>query len=350
LRTAHSSEKSSISICFVAPVLQALQESGLDPGAILNEAGIPPGLLSVPQVRVSPPRYAALMRLAARSLDDEFFGQDSRRMKVGSFAMLSRTAIHGRTLKGALEIITQFFNLLLDDLRSELSERAGSALVSLHRRQPARPVRLFAHETLLVFIHRLACWLVNRRIPIRSAAFSYPEPPHGAEYRVLYSPHLHFSEPETAISFDRSYLELPVVRDEDALAAFLRAAPENLLVQYKDSHSLSARIRARLRRLHPDDWPGFEALARDIHVSEPTLRRRLEAEGQSYRLIKDQLRRDIAIDRLSSSTLSIPGIAAEIGFAEPSAFHRAFKKWTGVGPGEYRRSGDISRQPGVPIR
>ena len=337
-------------MCFVAPVLQALRESGVDADAVLSEAGIPPGLQLVPQVRVSPPRYAALMRLAERALDDEFFGQDSRRMKVGSFAMLGRIAIHGRTLAGALDIITRFFNLLLDDLRSELGEQGGSAVVTLHRRQPGPPVRLFAHEALLVFIHRLACWLVNRRIPIRSAAFCYPEPPHSAEYRILYSPHLQFSKPETAISFDREYLELPVVRDEAALTEYLRAAPENLLVQYKDSHGLGARIRARLRRLHPDDWPSFEALARDIHVSEPTLRRRLEAEGQSYRLIKDQVRRDIAIDRLSSSGLSITGIAAEIGFAEPSAFHRAFKKWTGVGPGEYRRTGDVARQLGDPIR
>ncbi|MCS6765038.1 MAG: AraC family transcriptional regulator [Candidatus Protistobacter heckmanni] len=62
------------------------------------------------------------------------------------------------------------------------------------------------------------------------------------------------------------------------------------------------------------------------------------ADGISYQLIKDDLRRDLAIDALSHGSESIVAIAAGLGFAEPGAFHRAFKKWTGVRPGEYRRS------------
>jgi AraC-like DNA-binding protein len=79
-------------------------------------------------------------------------------------------------------------------------------------------------------------------------------------------------------------------------------------------------------------------LADDLQISSSTLRRRLEAEGQSYQSIKDQLRRDMAIDLLSFSQLSVMDIAGELGFAETSAFHRAFKKWTDANPGEYRRT------------
>ena len=61
-------------------------------------------------------------------------------------------------------------------------------------------------------------------------------------------------------------------------------------------------------------------------------------EGQSYQLIKDDLRRDLAISQLSHSDKSVLDIALDLGFAEASAFHRAFKKWTGARPGEYRRA------------
>jgi AraC-like DNA-binding protein len=72
-------------------------------------------------------------------------------------------------------------------------------------------------------------------------------------------------------------------------------------------------------------------------VAPTTLRRRLDAEGSSYQGIKDQLRRDAAIHRLCGSRLSVADIAVSLGFEETSAFHRAFKRWTGVRPGEYRR-------------
>jgi len=72
-------------------------------------------------------------------------------------------------------------------------------------------------------------------------------------------------------------------------------------------------------------------------LAPTTLRRRLEAEGGSYQAVKDELRRDAAIHHLCQSTLSVAEIAERLGFADGSAFHRAFKKWSGVQPGEYRR-------------
>jgi AraC-like DNA-binding protein len=72
-------------------------------------------------------------------------------------------------------------------------------------------------------------------------------------------------------------------------------------------------------------------------VGLSTLHRKLDQEGVIFRDIKDSLRRDLAIDRLTHSNASVAQIAGELGFAEPSAFHRAFKTWTGVRPGDYRQ-------------
>lgn len=331
-------EKGTISIRFVDAVLDGLRDRGFDSDELLEQIGLSPSLLGLPHARVSSDAYTMLLRLIAQVLDDEFFGQDSRRMKVGSFAMMCHAVVQCRTLDKALKRALRSFALALDDLRGTLSCQDGLVVLTVKEINPDRQPRLFAHETLLMFVHRLACWLVNRRIPIQWAAFRYAEPPQAGEYPLMFCADLRFDQPDTAIAFEYKYLTLPVVRSAESLKEFLRVAPENLLVQYKDNNSLAAQIQRRLRDLPPADWPGFDEIADDMRTSASTLRRRMEAEGQSYQAIKDLLRRDMAITLLSDSTMSVMDIAAELGFAETSAFHRAFKKWTGANPGEYRRS------------
>ena len=332
-------EKGTISICFVRAALESVRARGLDARALLLQAGIHPNLLSSPSARVSAARYGALWRSIAEALGDELFGLDSRRVKVGSFAMLCRSVIHCSTLERALNRGLRFYGLLVDDVSIVLERDGGAAKLALHdRNAPAvSPQRVFAQEGLLVILHGLACWLVGRRIPIALAEFGYPEPAHSVEYRTMFATQLAFGQPHTAITFDASYLDLPVVQDDQSVKEFLRAIPENILVKYKNTNSLTAKIRARLRETLPEELPDLETIASELYTTPATLRRRLQGEGESYQSIKDQLRRDLAITYLSHPDRSVMDVALELGFAEPSAFHRAFKKWTGASPGEHRR-------------
>jgi AraC-like DNA-binding protein len=99
-----------------------------------------------------------------------------------------------------------------------------------------------------------------------------------------------------------------------------------------------------LRRQHPGDWPTLEQLAASLRLPASTLRRRLAREGQSYAAIKDEFRRDLALALLLSSEKNIGQIALELGFAEPSAFYRAFRKWTGKSPGAFQRDAGGARR------
>jgi AraC-like DNA-binding protein len=330
-------EPGTVAICFVAAALEAVRARHLDADELLIAVGLSPTLLQSPHARVSAEHYGKLWRLIALTLDDEFFGQDSRRMKSGSFAMLCHSVLSCRTLGHALERSLRFYGLILDDIAGSLECDDGEATIVLRKQQPGLPHRVFGQEVLLLLLHGVACWLVGRRIPILRAQFCYPKPAHSDEYRVMFSNDLSFDAPFTGIAFDASYLGLPVVQDERSIKEFLRTAPENIVTKYKNGSSVSARIRRRLRQRLPGEVPDFDTLAAELNMTAATLRRRLHEEGATYQGIKDQLRRDLAISYLSDSDRSVVDIALELGFSERSAFHRAFQKWTGASPGEFRR-------------
>ena len=259
-------------------------------------------------------------------------------MKAGSFAMLCHSVLNCKTLGQALDRSLRFYALILDDFSGTLVRNGQEARIVLQERIAGASQRVFAHELLLMLLYGVSCWLVGRRIPILRTAFSYPEPAHSAEYRLMYCAELSFDGPNTEIAFEAAYLDLPVVQNERSLKEFLRTAPESILVKYKNGSSLAARVRRRLRQYLPGEVPDFEGLADELNMTPATMRRRLHEEGESYQSIKDQLRRDLAISYLSHSSRSVMDIALELGFSERSAFHRAFRKWTGASPGEFRRT------------
>jgi AraC-like DNA-binding protein len=328
-------EPGTVAICFVAAALERVRALKLDTAPLLGRVGLSPSLLLAPQARVSVRQYGELWRLVASTLDDEFFGQDARRMKAGTFAMICHAVLNCKSLGQALERTLRYYALILDDIGGKLVRRGAEAAIELHE-NTARG-RVFAHEVLLMLLHGVACWLVGRRIPVLRAQFAYAEPCHSAEYRLMYSTQLSFQAPHTALVFHAAHLDLAVVQNERSLKDFLRNAPENILVKYKNGSSLTARTRRRLRQCLPGALPEFELLAAEMNLTPATMRRRLHDEGTSYQSIKDQLRRDLAISYLSHSDRSAMDIGLELGFSERSAFHRAFKKWTGASPGEFRR-------------
>lgn len=338
-------EKGTVSMHFVDAAVAGLH--GERRTAVLRAAGIPPELMGVPHARVPAASFSALWLAAARELDDEFFGLDRRRMKCGSFALICQAALHGEDLGRALRRVLRGLAVILDDVRGELHVEGGAAEIRVDNRIAAPAARRFADETYLVLVHGLMCWLAGRRIPLSVAEFAHPRPSHAQEYVVMYSAHLRFDAERTAVRFDAAHLAAPIAQDEASLRKFLRTAPQSVFLKYRNRDGWAARLRRHLRgSVGRTDWPRLEDVARDLSVTPTTLRRRLEAEGASYQGIKDDLRRDVAVHQLVDTALTVEEIAAGLGFQEPSAFHRAFKRWIGVQPGEYRRR--AGRRPGVP--
>lgn len=330
-------EKGTISIDFVREALFCLGERSIDPTPLLIDAGITPELLNSPQSRVSAAQFAKLWHLITETLDDEFFGMDSHQMKAGSFTLLCHAIVHSETLERALHRTLRFLRIVLNDFAGELVVQENTAHIILKDKGPT-PKRAFAYGTYLIMLHGLACWIAGRRIPLEQASFRCSTPKFKNEWEVLFSQNLHFDQDHSGISFPAHYLSMKNVQTEKSMKAFLRSAPANFLVKYKNSDSLAAQIRRNLRSTLPVNWPDFASLAQQFHTSEATLRRRLEDEGQSYRAILNDLRRDIAVSLLTDTPQTVHEISNALGFSDPSAFHRAFKNWTGNPPSIYRKN------------
>jgi len=328
-------DSDSVAVYFLNAMLHALRDSPAERDAQLLAVGIAPQLLDQPQARVPAKAFAQLWLALIQRLDDEFFRLDSHGMPLGSFALICRGLILEPNLEKALRQCMGGFGLFLRDLQGSLTVRGGRALISVQSNIADPLTRVYAEETYLVLMIGMLCWLAGRRIAIDRTELAELRPAQEDDL-LLWGPDLRLGSGRTEVEFDSAYLRLPVVQDLAALKTFLRSAPQGLVIRFRNQNGLVAEVYRHLRALRYGQWPTLTALAHQQGISASTFRRQLEREGRSYQQIKDEVRRAMAFERLREGELSIAEIAEQAGFQEPSAFHRAFKKWTGHSPGSYR--------------
>lgn len=323
---------------FVTGMLAGPLRAGRDTAPLLAAAGID---LADSARRVPLARYAALYNLINRELGDEGFGLFSQPMRLGSFEFLCRSLVGAPHLAEALDRASRFLRVVLPDLAVSLGRTPAGAELHIAEAHPLAatdddPARVFAFEWLLRLLHGLSCWLVGRGIALDSVSFPYPRPAHADDYALIYTEHYDFGGMELVARFHSNLLDLPIRRDEADLAAFLEGAPGKLTMLYRRDREMVLRVRDIVREALPGNIEQ-ETVAARLNLSARTLHRRLADEGSSFRAIKDALRRDLALSRLAKTRFPIAQVAAELGYADPSAFYRAFVGWTGMSPEHYRR-------------
>jgi AraC-like DNA-binding protein len=326
----------TVSIEFVRGMLSGLEASGDKLDGWLVEAGIEPALVDQDAARVTPEQYVALFALLMDRLDDEFLGLLGRPLRRGSFALMLRSMLGAATLAHALRRLIATVRLMQDDFGFALVKDGGLAGLRVVFRSDTVAYGTFLHELLLRVFWRLIVWLHGGRLRPSRFDFAFPAPRHAGEYPKVFPGAVRFDENHTTVWFDGANLALPMLRDEAAMREFLSQAPGVVIVPRRSDHAVGTRVRAHLRAQRPA-WPDLAATAVALNLSTSTLQRHLAAEGLSYQAVKDQLRLDLAIARLNTSTVPLTTLALELGFADSPAFQRAFKQWTGSAPGSYRR-------------
>ena len=323
-------------MAFVRAMVLAYEKYGVDPSEALRQAQITPAQLRRPEARITAAQMEVISGLAMQQLDDEALGWFSRRLPWGSYGMLCRASITSPNLGVALKRWCRHHRLLADDIVLKLSVHAGMAHCAIEENRRLAAMREFCLVTSLRFVHGFACWAIDSSIPLREANFPFPPPPHRDVYPLLFPGPVYFNAPCAGFGFDAQYLAMPLRRDEQALRTMLQRALPLTVLQYRRDRLLVQRVRELLRR-QPGEANNAPALARALNVSTRTLHRQLHEEGGSLQALKDEVRRDEAVDQLCRTSRPIKQIALAVGFGNEKSFARAFRQWTGASPTEYRR-------------
>ncbi|SFB91887.1 transcriptional regulator, AraC family [Polaromonas sp. OV174] len=323
-------------IAFVQAIVFAYEKRDMNPANALTQAQIAPSALLNASARITAWQMERISGAAMQELDDEALGWFSRRLPWGSYGMLARACLSAPSLGVALKRWCRHHGLITDDITLKLSTTGNTALLTIAEHRDLGRLREFCLVSVLRNILGLACWLIDSRIPLQGAQFPFAAPPHQSAYGVLFSGTTAFDAAPAGLRFDTRYLALPLRRDEKALQQMLQRALRLTVLPYRRDRLLVQRVRQALAS-HPAQTHNADALAALLHVSPRTLHRQLKEEGASLQTLKDEVRRQRALDLLLRTSRPIKQVAEAAGFQNEKSFMRAFKGWTGQSPAELRQ-------------
>ncbi len=316
-----------------------------DVDAILRAAGFPfdPILSDSQTTFVSREQYSRLCIELFRALGDESGGaMPGAQTPPGTTRLIALSMLSSAKLSVALRRSIEFNACCRiphgTEIHNELvvdSERNEATLSYLSNQDGSET----QHGVLcsLAMWMRFCGWLIGQHIDISHATSAGPRPDFMAGIRHFFPCPVDYDQTFNSVTFSSRHLDAKLIRDEPQLNEFLELAPYHMVIEpLASTASITHRIREILGVNLQEEMPSFEELTGLLNMSPRTLRRRLEKEGTSYQRIKDNARRDVAISLLSRDGLTVSAVAEEVGFSDPSAFHRSFKKWTGQSPGSYR--------------
>ena len=322
------------------PLVSGLRRLGHDPGPLLAAVGVDPGMLEDPDVRMPMSAGSGLLNRAAVFTGDDCIGlhlaehADPRTSDVHFYAMTASD-----TLRDAFARLSRYQRLIHESSRIELSTAAGGLTL-----RHVLPGGFAASRQTAEFL--LAAWVRTGRLATGTTwspmevRFAHPAPASVEEHRRLFQAPVRFSAAENALTLSDATLSLPCLGADPSLASLMdRYADEHMRPERSDRQSLADRLRDALVAEFRDGEPGVSRVAARMKMSVRTLSRSLAAEGTTYRAILNQLRAEMASRHLANPRMSIAETAFLLGFSELSAFYRAFRRWTGQTPAQFRVSG-----------
>ncbi len=188
----------------------------------------------------------------------------------------------------------------------------------------------------LALWHRTCSWFVGTFIGLDSVKLAQAAGASEGRHADIFSTPVEFDAGEYSFLFHRRYLEFPIVQGETAVARMLETFPAEILRMDPTPDSVSSAVSGLIGTDFSGDLPSLQEVADRLHMTTPTLHRRLREEGSSFQQLKDRARRETAIALLRSGDYSGAELAELTGFSDASTFHRAFKKWTGMTLQEFR--------------
>lgn len=322
---------------YVLDVVTLARRWKVGPDALLAGTGLTEAALRDPGARVSLAHAAHVVERAHELTREPALAlYHGMQMKVSSHGFLGFAAMTASNVREALTLAERYAATRTSVLAvSTVIEHDTAALV-IEERADLGGLREFAVLGLLIGIWQMGQTVTGRRLR-GTAECSLPAPAWLATVPFPVGDMLRFDRPATRLCFAAELLDVPLVTADPVAVQLARAQCERELAMLVDA-GLPGRVRAALAA--PDG--GFRSVvevAREVHMSARTLKRKLAALGTSYTAILDEVRRQRALLLLDDRSLGLGEIAARLGYTEVANFTRAFRSWTGTTPAAFRRRG-----------
>lgn len=329
----------SVSILMVRALVEALERVGVPRDRLLIATDLDPLRLDEYSARLPAADYDRIQIAAVELSRDEAFGLHlGEQATHTSFGLLGNLTVHATTLRQGIEGSIRYQCLLNDSLEPVLREEGEVASVRYPFPQVHSISDRLSSELAMTGLLRLIRMFVGPHARPRGVFFAHEAPAYRAEYRRIFGGAEHFGHAFTGIEFERTWLARTQLFKNPELYAVLQRQAERSIGRLTRDGNMSELIQEHLASRDPREMPSMEDVARHLGMSARSLRRRLVAEGSEYKDLIARARTRIAKRLLEHPRASIHEIAYAMGFATPAAFHRAFKRWTGMTPNEYKSS------------
>jgi AraC-like DNA-binding protein len=322
----------------ILPLLEYLGNEGFDLEPILDRVGIPQSALEDTKTRFPKRRFQALWQVASEVTGDPAIAlRVSTMVRANALGIIGYLASASDSRRNAFEVVKGLTPLLWEDVECDLESgsevafircRTGSDLQGSH----------FTTEYAIGLTVTMSRVLGGGRSDPLEARFSYSAPAYADEYeRILRLP-IRFDAVEDGVLFPIAMMDSSNPSADAALRQLLEMYAADQLAEIPTSARFSQRIRACILSMLPLGKLTADAVAAQFSMSNRTLRRRLQQEATSYQEILDDVRAELASHYLTNEKRRIDEIAFLLGFSDPSAFTKAFRRWTGETPADFARA------------
>ena len=320
----------------VALIAQTLKNQGHDPAPLLSQAGINPEDSYDVNARIPTTRMMKLWRLSIAATGDPAFGLTAaRQFQPAVLHGLGFAWLASDTLHDALGRLVKYSHLInaLPDFRLDDGEDTVDLVVTVPDLGDN-----FSHAAtdagLAIFLRMCQITAGTHIMPVR-VTMQRPEPVDKAPYEAIFGSDIEYSADAHRLSFDAPLANAPLSTAQPELARLNDQTVIDYLARYEHSN-IAMQVRAKIIEGLPDGRPNPEGIAQTLNTSLRSLQRRLRDEDTSFKSLLSETQQELALQYMRDTSRSIGEITYLLGFSEPSNFTRAFKRWTGKSPGEFR--------------
>ena len=322
----------TVSVLLVRPLVRAL---GADLGGFWRATDLTAAIVADDDARISAAQFCVAWAEAVRASGDRALALAiAGATPPGAFGIVEYVCRSCPTLGAALRQWVRYLNLLDDAVEVGLDVDGDRAYLHVVRDSEAPAPA--SHELCWALVARQAHELTTVPFRLHAIELTHPAPDDVARYRAWFDAPVIFGAATTRMIFPRAALDACLTSSDPTLLAILTRAADELTRTLATDPSLTARVKRALHDLLRTDDAQVEVVAQRLGLTARSLQRRLKDESTSFADLRDAVRRELA-RRYLDDGLAIAEISFLLGFSEPSAFFRAFKRWTGEAPLAHRR-------------